>query len=228
MAFPTTPVLDNFNRANEDPLSGGGNWSGPILLNMNKMKVVSNATQQSTVIGSQSGSSFWNAATFGPGVEVYVTIPTMWINNSSDVWLWLNGNAENSSGVDGYILYISQSGGAFTWILNRKDNGVDTQLGGNIGTQAIANGDAIGLEDLNGGTLQAYYKPSGGSWGTTGTTRSDNTYTSGHIGYSKGFVDSTSILDDFGGGTIPGSSVLFSRLERGLRGICRGVQMGAR
>src|SRR5438309_11332522 len=26
-AFPSTPILDNFNRADEDPLSGGGNWA---------------------------------------------------------------------------------------------------------------------------------------------------------------------------------------------------------
>ena len=228
MAFPTTSLLDSFNRADEDPLSGSGNWSGPILLNMNKMKVVGNATMQSTVIASQSGSSYWNAANFGPGVEAYVTIVTMWQNNSSDLWLWVNGSAENTSGVDGYTLYIRQSGGVYRWRLFRKDNGVETQLGGDIGSQAIANGDAIGLEVRSGGTFQAYYKPSGGSWATVGTTRSDNTYTSGHIGYSKGFVDTTSVLDDFGGGTIPGSSALLSRLERGLRGVCRGIQMGAR
>lgn len=222
MPFPTTSVLTNFT-GSEDPLSEGGNFAGPVFSGMAQMKKVSGQAMQSTLVASQSGSSYWNAATFGPGVEVYVTIPTWWNNASSDIWLWANGNAENTAGVDGYLLYANNSG---VWSQNRVDNGVATQLGANLGTQTIGNGDSIGLEIVSGGTHQAYYKASGGSWTTLGTTRSDNTYTTGHIGLSKGFTDTTSVLDDFGGGTRV--TRVYSQLERRLRGVCRGVQMGAR
>lgn len=199
-AFPDTSILDTFTSANTDPIAG--NWSGPIKPGMAQMKIVSNALKQSLVVAGQSGSSYWNAANFGPGVEVYVTVTTWWNNASSDFWLWANGNNENAAGVDGYLTYIPNGG---TWSINRTDNNVDTQLGATLVTQTISNGDAIGVS-IQGGTITGWYKASGGSWASQGT-RSDSTYTSGHIGVSKGFVDSTSVLDDFGGGTIPSSRV---------------------
>jgi hypothetical protein len=224
MPFPTTSVLTNFT-GSEDPLSEGGNFAGPILPGMAQMKKVSGQAKQSTLVALQSGSSYWNAATFGPGVEAYATIPTWWNNASSDFWLWTNGNAENTSGVDGYMMALNNAG---TWQLHRFDNNVGTQVGANLGTQVVGSGDSVGVEVIAGGTHQAYYKASGGSWATLGSTRSDNTYTSGHIGLSKGYQDTTSVVGDFGGGTIVAAGVSYSRLERGTRGIGRGILMGAR
>lgn len=208
MAFPTTSILSQFT-GSEDPLSESGNFAGPIFPSMAQMKKVSNQAMQSTLVGSQSGSSYWTVAAFGPGVEVYVTIPTWWNNASSDFWLWANGNAENTAGADGYLLYVPNGG---TWNLSRVDNTVATQLGADLGTQVPASGDSIGLEIISGGTHQAYYKSGAGAWSTLGTTRSDNTYTSGHIGFSKGFVDTTSVLDNFGGGaSVVGGQPMWKR-----------------
>lgn len=198
-AFPDTPILDSFTGTDEDPLSGSGNWAGPIFSGMAQMKRVSNASQQSLLVGGQSGSSYWNAATFSGTVQVYVTITTWWSNASSDFWLWCHGGSENTASADGYQLYVPHGG---NWLVVRVDNTVVTQLGASLGTQVISNGDAVGLECGGTGTLQAYYRASAGSWGTFGSSRSDSTYTSGHIGVSKGYADSTSVLDDFGGGTV--------------------------
>jgi hypothetical protein len=41
MAFPTTGLLDQFNRANETPLSGGGNWA-VLSTSINPLKLLSN------------------------------------------------------------------------------------------------------------------------------------------------------------------------------------------
>lgn len=201
-AFPSTPVLDNFNRANEDPLSGGGNWAGPILPGLNQMKVVSNGIMQSLTVALQSGTSYWNVTTFGPGSEVYFELPTVWANNSSDVWTWCNGQSENTASVDGYAMVAGRSTGSWEWYLYRLDNGTWTQLGASLGTQLLSAGDALGIECGSTGIFQTYYKASGGSWATLGTTRTDTTYTSGHIGLSKGYLDSTSVVDNFGGGNI--------------------------
>ncbi len=214
-AFPTTPVLDTFNRANEDPLSGGGNWAGPILNGLNQMKVVSNGAMQSTSVPLQSGTSYWNAATFGPGSEVYFELTTVWANNSSDVWTWCNGSNENTGSVDGYAMVAGRSSGTWDWYAYRLDNGTWTQLGAMLGTQTLSAGDAVGIDCGRTGDFQAYYKASGGSWVTLGTTRNDTTYTSGHIGLSKGYLDSTSVVDNFGGGTTPAGT---ARL-RALTGV---------
>ncbi len=44
MPAPVAPVLDNFNRANENPLTDGGQWTGPVTGGGN-FKVVSNQAQ---------------------------------------------------------------------------------------------------------------------------------------------------------------------------------------
>ncbi len=199
-AFPDTPILDAFNRANEDPLSGSGNWAGPILPGMAQMKGVSNALMQSTLVPSASGSSYWAASTFSGSVQAYSTIPTWWANASSDFWLWCQGANENTASADGYQLYVPHGG---NWLVVRVDNTVGTQLGAALGTQTVNSGDGIGLDCGGTGTLQAWYHAAlASTWSTLGTSRSDTTYTSGHIGVSKGFVDTTSVLDDFGGGTV--------------------------
>lgn len=207
-AFPTTPILDSFNRANEDPLVGGTNWGGPIFPGMDRMKIVSQAIQQSTVIAGQSGSSFWSANIFGPGTEAYISLSTVWQNANSDFWLWICGSNENTANASGYQLYIFNNGTIWTWRLFRYDNGVATKLGADLGTQALGNGDRVGIAVSAAGVIQAWYKALGSDWATFGTTRTDTNYTSGHIGVSKGFVDVTSVLDDFGGGTSQATTFL--------------------
>lgn len=65
--FPTTPLLDNFNRAAETPLSGGGNWEiGRTAEGSANLHLASN-----TVHGG--GGSFWNEEWVGCQ-ETYATI----------------------------------------------------------------------------------------------------------------------------------------------------------
>lgn len=221
MAFPYSEILTSFTGADEDPLSEGGNWSGPVFSGGGALKRASNTCKPPA---TGAGSSYWAAASFGPAVEVYCTVTTVWVNDNSDTFLWLHLGSEGSASLRGYQLYIFQVAGAFTWQLYRYDTGSATLLGSNLGTQTISNGDAVGLACDSAGVFQAYYKASAGSWATLGSTRTDTTYTSGHIGLGKGFNDTTSVLDNFGGGR----GLVYTQLERGLRGVCRGVQVGAR
>lgn len=204
--FPTTPILDSFNRANEDPVANG--WLGPILPTFNTMKVVGSALQQSMILG-KSGNSYWAVSNFGPGSECYVTFSTVWNNTSSSFWLYSCGRNENTGTQGGYQLFLSMSSGVWVWQIYRMDLTNSVQLGADLGTQAIGDGDSIGLAVAADGTIQAWYKATGSSWATLGSTRTDTTYTSGHIGVAKGFLDTTSILDDFGGGTSVASTGFF-------------------
>ena len=58
---PTTGILDNFNRADETPLSGGGNWAplGSQAANLRNMGV------------EGGGGAYWTTA-FGPETEAYL------------------------------------------------------------------------------------------------------------------------------------------------------------
>ena len=45
--------------------------------------------------------------------------------------------------------------GAAVWLFARIDNGVGTQIGANVGTQLISNGDSVGAEVVSGGTFRS-------------------------------------------------------------------------
>lgn len=211
-AFPTTPVLDDFNRADENPLSTAGSWGASILSGTHgTFKLVSNAIQDdSAADGSSSGQAYRDDQNYGPGVEAYVTILNPWANNASDFWFFVHGRSEGSSAVDGYMAVAYYTSGTWYYTVQRLDNEVATELTPSAEAgPTLANGDKLGIEATAAGVFTWYYKPAAGAWGQASgvSTRSDSTYTSGHIGVSKGFHDTTSTLDDFGGGNIVASTL---------------------
>ena len=120
MTFPTTSVLDSFSRANENPLSDAGKWSGPIFNGDNELQVVSD--QAATPSGG--GDSYWSHASFSGAVEVFCTVTDY--SNEPGVMACLSG--ENL--VDGPSGYFLGTNGASTTSLNvlRFDGGTQTLL----------------------------------------------------------------------------------------------------
>ncbi len=210
-AFPTTGLIDDFNRANENPLSEAGNWESPPIPggggSCETFKLVSNAIQDdSTADGCGSGQAYWEVV-FGPGVEVYASFPTVWNAAGSDGWFWLNGNAEPTAATDGYRCYFFYDTGSWKYGCDRHDNTVATNISADTVGPTLGSGDKLGVELTAAGLFTWYHFPSGGAWGVASgpTPFTDTTYTTGHIGISKGFNDTTSIVDDFSGGTIVAS-----------------------
>lgn len=206
-AFPTNSVLDNANRANEGP-PPSANWTD--IYGASDVRVVSNALTPG--LSSEYTSGYrWNAASFGPDVEVYYTITNKGSNGSSAGRLFAR---IDSSGNNGYSIqwdsFVSQIK------INKIDGaGSETQLGATI-SQSISSGDAIGMF-VQGTTIELWYKLSGGSW-TSLATRTDSTNSAaGYIGfdiYNPG-VGTNPIIDDFGGGTIAGGG--------GVSGTGKGI-----
>jgi len=197
-AFPTTTILDTFNRATEDPLSDGGKWSGNNPLIFGHSHLFTNGT---TVVGASSGNNtgYRQDQTYGPDVEVFVDISV--VSGTNIVGVYARVTNPNSSGAtDGYDFSLAVSGGTDTIRIGRIDNDVRTILLGCL--QEVSSGDSIGLS-IVGNTLTGYYKASGGSWVEAGGScqTTDSTYTgAGNIGLQ---VNNTSHrADNFGGGTI--------------------------
>jgi hypothetical protein len=194
MAFPTTSVLDDFNRSNEGP-PPSANWTDLL----NGMEVVSNACKGDN--GGDANVSLWDAATYGADCEAYLTITTRG-SNLQLLYLFARCTTLNIATFDGYDVEYTVVDGVNndTVIINRIDNGVTTQLGATI-TLEFANGDKLGIEAI-GSTIKAYRCPSGGSWGDISSGgRSDSSYGSaGYVGL--GCYSNTYVLDDFGGGTV--------------------------
>ena len=188
-SFPTTSVLDNFNRANAGP-PPSSNWAGPIQPSHPQLAVVANS---SAPVGAE-GQDYWSAASFGPDQEVYATVPSF---NNNYVGMWLRVSNANASNLTGYLVAFYKAGyGTNTIRVFRFDSaGIAPQLGADI-AQTITDGDSIGAS-IVGNTITVYYKVGAGAWTNRGT-RTDNTYsTSGRIGLEIG----SGSVDDFGGGT---------------------------
>jgi hypothetical protein len=208
MAFPTTAVLDDFNRANENPLANG-NWGGNIFGGGGPACKID--TNEATASAPFS-SSYWLATTFGPDVEVMQSIELL----SQNVGLAWRLTSIGPT-VNGYeLIYLPGSSIVQVYKITA---GVEAQIGADI-SQAFSVGDAIGAEHISG-TITIYRRASS-VWSSIGT-RSESTFnTAGYIGMS---IDSGSYVDNFGGGTVVGaSSPSLSRLERGTRGFMRGMR----
>lgn len=184
MPFPTTSVLTDFTGTLETPISEDGTWvsTGTALIGA--------ASPNRNGSGGMSLNANWEirrVETTGPQREIYATLSAVAANF---VHLWM------LAGSDYYRLDID---GSSVWRFYKT---ADSQIGGDLATQALGAGDAIGFEYV-GGILRAYRKPSGGSWGQIGTDRSDSLLASA-TGYLAASADTNFIFDDFGGGTVGG------------------------
>ena len=199
MGFPTTPILDNFNRADGGV---GSNWTdGPDGGTYGGMNISGNVC----VTASGDSWDYWNAATYGPDCEVYLTDPTIGGNSE----LGLRMTAIGTTGLDCYWMARETP---LLFNIQRADNDVFTQLGADI-SQAFGVGDSFGLEAI-GPVLTAFFKAAAGSWvPMTDGARTDTTYnTAGYLGLYMNSPFSTT--DDFGGGTHVGPTLNVTRTGR--------------
>lgn len=188
MPFPTTGILDAFNRADENPITG---WTALF----NNFRVASNA-MKSTTAGSDF--AYYSAATYGPDCEAYMTVATKVPTGGAMAIIARLVDTGSIATVDGYMVNVAVAAGTDTITIVRLDNGVGTTLGSSI-SQEVANGDSIGIECI-GSSISCFYKSGAGAWTNLGT-RTDTTYSAaGRVGVSV-TTDTSESFDDFGGGT---------------------------
>jgi peptidoglycan/xylan/chitin deacetylase (PgdA/CDA1 family) len=179
------PILDNFNRANENPLSGGGNWGS--ISSLGSAQLVSNAVASPS---STTAASLWRTV-FSGDVETYATIPTS-TNNAG-----LYAETTLSSGnANGYLWQWQGSDVSPAFRLYRADNNVLTTLGTFSGF-ALTAGDKLALRVI-GDSVQGWVYHLGGWQQVSSAT--DTTYRTGQIGVRP--RGTTPIIDDFGGGPV--------------------------
>ena len=208
MPFPTTGVVDNFNRADENPLSDGGKWTNPWFAGDGNLQVLTNQCARTVTFSD----AYRNDLNYGPDTEVFVTVAALAITDDH-AYLGLRLALPTSN--DGYALASIVDVGTDIWRVRRIDAEVQTQLGADI-LQEVSVGDGVGL-DMVSSTLTVYYR-SAGSWSSLGT-RTDGTYTAaGKI--SLGTGNDIPRLDDFGGGTV----VVAAAAARGHGALLAGLR----
>ena len=199
-AFPVFPIIDDFNRANENPLDGGI-WvpSGCIPTANFTGRVVSN---QAGSGGSWLLESFPDCRT-----EVYATFPTF---GSLGAGLLLNGlGCGNLSTRGGYeMAWLPFPQGKQT-DYDRIEMGKAGFVAGFTGSERYligwvdaTNGHKMGIQrDSHNHTLH-YWIDEGGGWEEIGAVQYmapiEDVNPIGQLGYE--IFDSTTRMDDFGGG----------------------------
>lgn len=186
---PTTPILDDFDRADENPLSDGGKWSTRGGAS-DALLVVSH------LCGGASGpstlkSEFWNAASFAANQEVYVNVPVL--GASADyVRLWLRLTGAGTSLEKGYMMqWSNDANGASIFKENLRD--AFTSLIQNTALRFAAN-DQLWFQ-ASGTTLTIYQNA------VSVLTVNDSTLTTGG-NIALGMRNTTIRCDSFGGGSI--------------------------
>lgn len=214
-AFPTTGILDSFNRADENPVAT--NWSSQIFdptFDFNGLKLASNAL--TVGFAGDNASSWYDLSTFGPDQEAYCTIVQSAFNG--DEWrLVLRAVNPGVSSLTCYdVRYQSFDDQIYMY---RWDDWNSPTYMANVG-ETFAAGDKFGASVV-GNTIKAY-KYTGGAWAEKLSTI-DTTYTTaGYIGLRMGSGDVTTlpIADDFGGGTVAiptGKQSFYSARRRSWR-----------
>ena len=200
-----TSLLDNFDRADEDPLSGGGSW-GQLISGGAQLR---NFANQAHGHNGFNNWSYWTpeAFTASGGDEIEVWSRPGGAPDFNDGWRM--GMFKDPGGAfDGYNIGWFSSIGDNTLVLSRSDNGVDTRLltvrPPPFGGFPDSGGDTpILLFRTNGNDVEFWHSADDGANWTLQAAATDTTYRTGlylALGLQK-FAGATHHWDDFGGGT---------------------------
>ena len=178
MAFPTTPIIDNFNRANEDPLAGYTKVSGS-----GQLGIVSNQLVRTQAVAAYVVK---DGLPVSPNQEAYFTIVTQGAADAiSSVLLRATGDTFYRVGI--------APGTPWKLVLERWDSGVDTPIGGSPVTVGTYNdGDQFGAR-INGSKIDAFLNGL-----VIGSVEDANIASGEQIGLQVSA--SPWVVDNFGGG----------------------------
>lgn len=186
-----TPVIDDFNRANQDPI--GVPW----------IPEIQEGTGVAAIISSTMGTNAGGGGTAyyqlpcPQNQEAWATITTLPANDDGGISIYARLNQAQTPGIDAYRVIFRIASGVKEMLIFRQDNGSSNFL--NSASPVTFNaGDAFAISAV-GSDITGWTKASGGSW-TQIVTASDTTYpTSGFLAVGFSF---TTRIDDFGGGPL--------------------------
>ncbi len=184
--FPTTPILDSFNRANG---AVGGSW----------VDETANFTINTNALAPASGDHYieWNGATFGPNQEAFVTLSTIGSAPEHNLMLktqgatWSSGHIEVSYDAANSRVFVYTFTPPSSWTTYAQISGV-----------SFAAGDQFGARVLGDGTVRVY--KNGAQVGTGSVASWPYSALGGRIGVLCSNA-TASRFDNFGGGNVASS-----------------------
>lgn len=206
------PILDSFDRANQNPISGGAlGWAGPMGggdFGFAELIIDSNTLAQ-----NHSGSSgSYTTTSLGPDVELSAKLTSGTLALASGIYLWCRVQNPDTGSFQAYgIIYYRYSGGEYALVLVVDTDGVDTTLSYifNEAPLPLADGDSIGIRCI-GNRIGGYYK-TGGVWSSdddpawsSGAVVTDNTISAAGViavHFEGGSGSTTDFIDEISGGS---------------------------
>jgi len=195
---PLTPVLDNFNRADN---------SGPPGSNWTHMPGLSSGAANDLFITSDqitgdpgTDADYYNVQPFGANSEVYVTVATKPTTDLDSVALSLRYQNPSLATSSGYqAMFIYESGGLDQYRIVLRSSGESGSVLASATGPELNPGDKLLFRAV--GTTLELWRGSGGTWTRILSTTNATIQTAGYLGLvaHNGAVR----LDDFGGGTLP-------------------------
>jgi len=185
MAFPTTSVIDNFNRA--DAANLGANWS--TFWGDPTNTIVTNQAVGST--GWRG--NYYNVGTYGPDCEAYLTLTAL----GATYTFYLFIRTTSTSPLTGYAIKVESALSRIS--LKRYLNGSEAE-GMAAYTQAVTAGDSIGISCI-GSTITGWYKSGAGAWTELGHVTNTYITNAGYICLDHTSTTTANSFDNFGGGT---------------------------
>lgn len=198
-SFPLTPILDNFNRANEGP-PPSANWTGDFDPGFGDDLIVLDNLLQ-TSFGN--GSAYWNQSIYGPDCEVYSTVRILVPDSTAwELHLWARMSLDPLKGYR-MIVYSNTVGSPCDVELDVLDGGGHANDILDISNlPAIQNGDVFGMRFV-GNTISCLRN--GVFLGQAVSTAVSG---AGLVGITIGTAANNTnyVIDDFGGGTVKTTS----------------------
>jgi hypothetical protein len=190
MAFPSTPIIDSFQRSNETPVSDGERWTFRSSQGLNlssKLLVCALAVASHSVRTTPSEMT---------NMESYVTINSM--TNVSDLFITCRVQAgTTASNISCYSgRYQVSSTSIFVQRIDNGSFGLAPKSDLQVIT-ALGAGDKLGVK-CDGQVIRVWVYQAG-VW-TPGPSLTDGLYTSGFIGVSTSQSTTGGRFLDFGGG----------------------------
>ncbi len=186
--FPSTGILDNFNRANG---AIGSNWSGNTAgynISSNKLLVKSR---------NANLDIYWNNAYFGPNQEVYFTFSSI-SATATDQDLILKSQSTSGWGYGFIEIWYDAVGNRVqVWTFDQAQSWV--QHGADIPVTFV-NGDQFGARARADGTVEVYRN--GVLLGTRNVATWPHYASGGYLGIWFGNAKDV-LIDNFGGGNVP-------------------------
>jgi hypothetical protein len=179
----TTAILDDFNRADEDPIAAPWtrNWAG---VNIQSAELRNNQCGSSNGNPAVSAQSYLSTESFtGSEIECWASA----VGDAAQAESFRMGLCDGAVGMNGYILRCENPVGSNKWAIRKYTNGSATEL-------ISVNGDLPGsnqlvLMQLTPAGVFCYISfDTGANW-TLRVSHSDTTYRSGlfpHLGANGG------------------------------------------